>query len=119
MIEDLDGGPATAFGRRGQLRVRSSRDRPEEPLPRRDELRSGDPHRACLAAGLAQTLTYHWSVQDPADVGVALPTNNTTDPGQSFTATMEGQYTVNLTVDDGKLSSATETQFFTATDGGP
>ena len=74
---------------------------------------------ATTGCGLAQTLTYHWSVQDPADVGVALPTNNTTDPGQSFTATMEGQYTVNLTVDDGKLSSATETQFFTATDGGP
>ena len=68
--------------------------------------------------GLDQTLTYHWTVRDPANVGVDLPRNDSTDPGQSFTATTAGAYTVGLTVNDGKLSSATETQFFTA-DGGP
>ena len=66
--------------------------------------------------GLDQPLTYHWTVQDPADGGVR---SDSAEPGYSFVATREGFYTVSLTVDDGKLSSAPETQVFTATDGGP
>jgi hypothetical protein len=66
--------------------------------------------------GLDQSLTYHWTVQDPADGGVR---SDSADPGYSFEATLDGPYTVTLTVDDGKLSSAPETQVFNAPDGGP
>ena len=54
--------------------------------------------------GLIQTLTYTWTVTDPADAGVPLILpNGTTDAGQSFVATIPGPYNVDLVVDDGKL----------------